>query len=197
MAIVMGLGILLQYKSSPGPAGSPPEQWPKASRIQPEPNQATLVVAVHPQCPCTQATLAELAWIMTRSQGTVSAYVLFLKPSGFAEEWVKSDLWKTAETMAPVKALIDEGGAETRLFQAMTSGQTLLYDQKGRLVFSGGITATRGHVGNNPGRRAIVAMLRQGKAPQRNTPVFGCSLVDPADCKLCQGGMLWKMRQWL
>ena len=46
---------------------------------------------------------------------------------------------------------------------AITSGQTLLYDTKGHLVFSGGITGGRGHEGDNTGRESIEKYLQTGK----------------------------------
>jgi hypothetical protein len=64
-----------------------------------------------------------------------------------------------------------------RRFGASTSGQTLLYNMAGRLVFNGGITIARGHSGSNDGRDAVVALL-SGLVPMHTiTPVFGCSLV--------------------
>ena len=65
-------------------------------------------------------------------------------------------------------------------FGTFTSGQTLLYDSAGRLLFKGGITAYRGHSGDNEGRSLITALLR-GDAPAQiklpvAMPVFGCSL---------------------
>jgi hypothetical protein len=65
----------------------------------------------------------------------------------------------------------------------VTSGQVLLYDVSGRLVFRGGITAGRGHAGDNVGRDNVVAFLLHDTVPAESTPVFGCSIDDaePAD----------------
>ena len=46
----------------------------------------------------------------------------------------------------------------------------------GSLVFSGGITAARGHEGDNHGRSAIEDHLLHGGARVAHTPVFGCDL---------------------
>ena len=51
--------------------------------------------------------------------------------------------------------LRDDDGAEARRFGAETSGQTLLYDARGALAFSGGITGARGHAGDNAGRASL------------------------------------------
>ena len=44
-------------------------------------------------------------------------------------------------------------------FGLVSSGHALLYDENGRLLFSGGLTNARGHAGNSVGRNAIVAIL--------------------------------------
>jgi hypothetical protein len=130
----------------------------------------------HPHCPCTRASIGELALLMAHSQGRVTAYVLFLKPAGFSDDWEKTDLWHSAASIPGVKVMIDDGGAEARRFHAATSGQTMLYDAEGRLLFSGGITGSRGHAGDNAGRSAIVSLLNTGAAERAETFVFGCRL---------------------
>ena len=70
----------------------------------------------------------------------------------------------------------DDDGAEARRFGVETSGQTLLYDARGALIFSGGITGSRGHAGENAGAAALAALLTRGAAAQRGADVFGCPL---------------------
>src|SRR4029453_15748046 len=98
-----------------------PRIWPADSRIVQAKDRATLVVLAHPHCPCTRASIGELASIMTHSQGHVTAYVLFLKPAGFSEDWEKTDLWRSAASIPGVTAVIDDGGVEARRFNAATS----------------------------------------------------------------------------
>jgi hypothetical protein len=52
----------------------------------------------------------------------------------------------------------------------------MLYDVNGRLLFSGGITGSRGHAGDNAGRTAILALLHREASGRNDTFVFGCSL---------------------
>jgi hypothetical protein len=77
----------------------------------------------------------------------------------------------------------DQGGREAGLFGAATSGQTDLYDAHGTLKFSGGITAARGHAGDNAGRDALAAWISTGTAHRPGAPVFGCALADTACTK--------------
>src|SRR5205823_1742118 len=91
--------------------------------------------------------------------------------------WEKTDLYQRAAAMPGVKIAIDEDGREARLFRAATSGYTLLYDANGGLLFTGGITAARGHEGDSAGQQALFHLL-SGRATKRiDTPVFGCSLL--------------------
>jgi hypothetical protein len=116
---------------------------------------------------------------MAHSQGRLTAYVVFLKPSGFSDEWEKTDLWQSAASIPGVNVIVDNDGAEADRFNAATSGQTLLYSADGRLLFSGGITASRGHSGDNAGRSAIISFANAGVADRSETAVFGCPLFDP------------------
>jgi hypothetical protein len=182
--LMIGAGIvtLWDYESTPGVAASTPELWPAASRIKPTAGRATLVMLAHPHCPCTRASIGELSRLMTEAQGRVTAYVLFVKPQGFSDEWVQSDLWASAAAIPGVTPVMDDGGAEAALFRAETSGQTVLYDSTGNLLFRGGITSARGHAGDNAGRTAIVSLLTDGDADRRDTPVFGCPLFARTEC---------------
>ena len=180
VGVGVGQRVLLDYETSLGEAATPPVRWPADSRIQRATGLATLVMMAHPQCPCTRASIGELALLMAQVQDRVSAYVLFFKPTGYSEEWEKSDLWRSAAAIPRVTVLVDDGGVEAARFHAAVSGQALLYDVEGRLLFSGGITASRGHSGDNAGRSAIGSLVTTGTAERAGTPVFGCSLHDPS-----------------
>jgi hypothetical protein len=72
--------------------------------------------------------------------------------------------------------IFDPDGVEARRFGAETSGHTLLFAGDGRLLFSGGITASRGHAGDNAGESVIVALVNNQTPALTRTLVFGCSL---------------------
>ncbi|MBV9470625.1 MAG: hypothetical protein JOZ57_15405 [Abitibacteriaceae bacterium] len=116
---------------------------------------------------------------MAHCQGKVTAYVLFFKPKGFADTWAKTDLWQSAAAIPGVTVMCDEDNQEAQRFHAETSGQTMLFDNAGHLLFSGGITGSRGHFGDNVGLSNIESLLTSGKAERNKTLVFGCSLRDP------------------
>jgi len=176
--IAFGLKYLWTYQVSAGTPASPPSQWPTDTLVPRTKGQATLVLLAHPQCPCTRATLGELAILMAHCQGKVSVYVLFYKPSDFPDKWEQTDLWHSAADIPGVTVLPDIDGVEAKRFGSVTSGQALLYSPEGNLLFSGGITASRGHSGDNAGRDAITALLLNGKSDAKTSQVFGCSLTD-------------------
>lgn len=176
IAAIAGMGMMATYEARPGIAAVPSGEWPTGTRVQLAKDRPTLILLAHPQCPCTRASIGELNALLADCEGKVDVNVLFLKPKGSPLNWEKTDLWRSAAAIPGVKTMTDEGGAEARRFHASTSGQTLLFDKNGRLLFSGGITAGRGHSGDNAGRDAIVSWVMTGKAKMKKTAVFGCSL---------------------
>ncbi|MFO0864756.1 MAG: hypothetical protein U0744_08910 [Gemmataceae bacterium] len=70
----------------------------------------------------------------------------------------------------------DPEGVEASLFGAETSGHVMLFDPSGHRRFHGGITASRGHAGENMGRQKIIAIVRGESTARDEFPVFGCRL---------------------
>ena len=176
-AVAFGLRVLLRYESTAGRVGVVAGNWPATSALSRPGLNPTLIMLAHPHCPCTRASIGELAQIMADTQGRLTASVLFLKPAGAGPDWDDTELRRSAAAIPGVTVLTDADGAEASRFGAQTSGHTLLFDRTGALIFSGGITASRGHAGRNAGESAIIAAVN-GKRPDRaQTPVFGCSLI--------------------
>lgn len=176
ISIGTGLGILYKYENAPSKTLMVPQVWPSASAFSHEKDRATLVMFAHPHCACTRASIGELALLMTRCSGFLEAYVFYMKPKGFPENWAKTDLWKSAAQIPGVHVLEDTDGMEAKIFRATTSGEVLVYGKEGSLLFSGGITGSRGHAGDNAGRSSIVSLLMERKVLRKDTFVFGCSL---------------------
>lgn len=194
LAVVSVMVRIIDYSNTPARAVAPPPQWPAHTQIPLDANGSTLVLFAHPRCPCTRATLGELERLLASCAGRLSAHVVFIRPVGTADDWAKTGLWREASALPGVSVHLDDAGAEARRFHCETSGQTVLYDRKGRLTFQGGITIARGHSGDNPGRSALLGLLEassevSGQTPEIDseratqsslascrTPVFGCSL---------------------
>jgi hypothetical protein len=177
--VCTGFACLVRYEFSPGRAGTAPVSWPEESRIKRATDRPTLLMFAHPRCPCTRASMAELARLTAQCEGRARVIVSFFRPSGAGQDWSLTDLWRRASSLPGVTAEWDDDGTEARRFRSETSGQVLLYDIRRRLVFEGGITSSRGHEGDNAGRSALV-MILNGDAPNSpRTLVFGCSISDP------------------
>jgi len=174
--VLSGLMILWNYQSTPGVSSQPPTHWPAGTQSSWNKMRPTLVMFAHPRCPCTRASIHELAQIMTYGTERVDARVQFFKPASFPEEWEQSDLWAAASEIPGVTVTTDIDGNSAKRFKATTSGYVVLYDTKGQLMFQGGITGSRGHTGENAGRSAVLSVLSNGNAETLSTLTFGCSL---------------------
>ena len=186
-AVAYGFTVLLRYSTTPGQPAKPPITWPANAFVE-RGKHPMLVMFAHPQCPCTRASVGELALLMAHASGGLDADVFFYRPAGMDSAWVQNDLWRSASSIPGVRVHEDPEAAAARTFGAFTSGQTLLYAADGRLLFKGGITGFRGHSGDNAGRGAIGALLHSiagehGGQPLPwpnllpiTTPVLGCNL---------------------
>jgi hypothetical protein len=181
VGVSSGLWVVWAYENRPGSAANAPQRWPADSALVPAPERPTLLFVVHPQCTCTRASIQELAEVLARSTQHPKTYVLFLRPSSFERGWEQTDLWRSAAALPDVTVVRDDDGVEARRFGVETSGQTLLYDRARELIFSGGITGSRAHAGENAGELALVALLTRGRADRRATSVFGCPLFGPSE----------------
>lgn len=180
MIVSGGVVALARHSLTAGGAGAPPVEWPSQAHLSLNAKGFTLVMLAHPRCSCTRASLKELAKVVVSSKGRLHATVLFYNPRSVDENWRQTDVWTSASEIPNVTLLVDSEGSIARLFGAKTSGHTLLYDRKGRLIFAGGITGARGHEGDNVGEDAIVALIAEQSERQQedfvHTPTFGCHL---------------------
>jgi len=175
-ALAGGLGWVLQYESAPGGQGVAPAVWPAESNVRPGPGRFTLLLFLHPRCPCGRVGLEELSRVAARYVDKADFYALFVHPPGAPGDWEGAGFRAGADAAPGVKGLLDEDGREANRFGAKTSGLVLLYDPRGRLEFQGGITVGRGHQGENPGRRALLGRLAGSERGFARNDVFGCPL---------------------
>jgi hypothetical protein len=188
-AVLAALGALTVYKLEPGRPAELRERWPAGSSLTASAGRPTLVMFAHPRCPCTRASLAELRALLSRFSRHMTTHVIFMRPSGSAADWSRTDTWATASSLAGVRVAADVDGREAALFGATTSGHVVFYDTSGRLLFSGGITPARGHQGDSPQldqlrrliERETAVAAAAGAAPsapphERPGAVYGCPL---------------------
>jgi len=176
-AIVGGFGMLIHEGYTPVPATSPGSQFPRSTGLALDAKRPTLLLFAHPQCPCTRATLHELNELLADTAGKVDATMVFVLPPGAPHGFEQGPLWKAASGIPGLRRVIDAGGRMAESFHVIGSGHVLLFDPSGKLLFSGGITGSRGHEGDNAGRDAVESLVLTGKANLNRTPVFGCQLL--------------------
>lgn len=179
-AIGMGMKRILDHQEKAGDPASAPALWPESSRVRRSIDRLTLVAFAHPRCSCTRATLDELSRLLARTPGRLSAQLVFAVPAGLSIDWTRSELYRSAQAIPGLGVHLDSSAVEARRFGVSTSGQVLVYDPAGRLLFAGGITPGRAHEGDNAGREAIERLAARQPAEWGTTPVFGCALQSPA-----------------
>ncbi len=184
LLVGVGFAVILNYQNAAGTAGHTPRHWPAEARMALDPGHDTLLMFAHPRCPCTRASLEELNRLMAHANGKIAVRVFFFRPATFSNDWARTDLWRSAAAIPGVAVQEDLDGNQARLFGAETSGYVLLYDRRGKLLFNGGLTGSRGHAGDNPGEQALLALSAGQDAEVKQTPVFGCSLL--GECKMSE-----------
>ena len=172
---IVAARALLRYENEPGRIGQISSAWPDGSAVEWAKDQPTLLMFAHPQCPCTRASMDELAQIMAHVNGKLRVYALFYTPAGADKDWQNSGSRRTAEQIPGVTVLSDINGVEAQRFGAETSGHVFLFDPNGHLLFNGGITGSRGHSGDNAGVDAILSLVNKQGSSRPQTSVFGCS----------------------
>ena len=178
IALIAGGSLLLAREEfTPAKPGIQEKAFPAGSIVPLSSRQPTLILFVHPLCPCTRATFHELDDLLADVRAQASVVIVFTVPKGLPANWKQGDLYRSARALSGIHVMEDEGGTESLRFGVNGSGHCLLYSPSGTLLFSGGITASRGHDGENPGCLALASFIKTGHALVNRTPVFGCSLL--------------------
>lgn len=178
--VLLGMAGLFQYEFTGEIPESVPE-WPPDPNLELASDRPTLLLFVHPRCPCTAASIAELDRVLSDAPDAFRAYALFPVPTGTAEFGMDGPNYTAAGRLPGITRLRDRGGDLSRRFGAQVSGTVLAYRADGALLFRGGMTASRGHEGPSTGALALRSLSR-GEAPaQSSTPVFGCTLWTTGD----------------
>lgn len=174
-----GFALLYAYAFTPGPvdaAGSSSSEWPETTSIPNAPGRWSLLMFVHPRCPCSRTSLSELTRLVTVAGDALDVSVLLMSVEGMNSA-ADCQLPRTVQQFKNIRILADPDGSEADRFGARTSGHVVLFDPDGHRAFAGGITIARGHEGDSPGRAAILqAIATELPASPAAVPVFGCRL---------------------
>ena len=170
-----GYTYLLRYSFTAGLSIPAPERFSSPGVAQASSTRARLLIALHPRCPCSRATLHELAKIMSRATNACDVTALIFTPKGDSEDWLKGGLVNECRRLQ-CRIQADPGGEIAASLGCLTSGAVVLYDGAGKLRYQGGITGSRGHEGDNDGERTVLEILRGQHGSFSALPVFGCPI---------------------
>lgn len=176
-AVAAGFAELVRYEHRAGALARPAVASARVAPGELARDVPTLLLFLHPRCPCSVATIEELNRLLARRAGALAVTAHVYADPALGADWARGALWNAARSLPGVDVREDLLGATARRFDARVSGQALLFAPDGALLFSGGLTGSRGHAGDNPGRAAVEALLDGAPAgPTLTTPVFGCAL---------------------
>ena len=174
--VLVGFGRLTLYSNTPGQATASPVAWPLQSVIPAPSGKPLMIIALHPQCPCSRATVEELNRILVSCRGKVDVHALLIRPMGSEPGFTFGPLRESLRQLPGVHIHEDPSGQEADRFGAKTSGAVFVYSPSAELLYSGGITASRGHEGDSVGKTAVFNAILEGRKSPATQPVFGCEL---------------------
>lgn len=188
LAVALGWYQLFSFSATPGEQFAAPAHWPQDAAVTVRSQAALphLLVFIHPRCSCTAATLEQLDHLLgatptTPVQPTLVVYrSKALNLAANPNESDSSAFQPGHELHRPFQILPDANGQLARRFGAATSGEIVLYSADGRLLFQGGITPERSHVGPSAGQDALRHALDTNSPQTRPFSVFGCSIFHAA-----------------
>lgn len=178
LCVVGGFVTLWVHAARQGSLGGPISQWPAESTLPLHADLPTLVVFIHPECPCSRATLDHLRPLAER--GDTSIVLVTMTPPVSESTLPRGvgchqQIASLAESLNVVR-IDDVGGGEAKRFEVTTSGTCFLFTPDSRSVFQGGVTSGRGHRGANAGLRMMSDRIGGKSHSAAAHPVFGCSL---------------------
>jgi len=172
---------LMSYANRAGEVGEfTPSKLP-AEATRSSIDQPTVLFFYHPHCPCTRASVRclERYLVSFRSNPRIVAYAF--RPLSASDSWVDSETTDKLRSLKSVEVVVDEDARTCRRYDIATSGHVLVYSGDGSLVFSGGITASRGHEGECVAADAMKNAVNGIPNSEPSWPVFGCAFFSAGD----------------
>lgn len=183
--ILAGTWAMLDHEFATGSYMSAPETIPSSLRpYLSETRPYLLVIAVHPECSCTRASIEQVERLLAAHPDTLEVLALYStaieKQSTGVLPSHSAGYRETLSQLPHTRILPDPDGALADSLHATLSGAVAVYDQAGQLRFEGGLTASRGHSGSSLGLTHLGDIARALEPRELcSTPVFGCSLENP------------------
>ncbi|TWT89892.1 hypothetical protein Mal64_02740 [Pseudobythopirellula maris] len=185
--------VMLAYGYAAEAADAYAKAWRPHSAIALDASRQTLLFFVHPKCPCTRASVAELRKVLAGSDSPPAVRVIATIPREISpsdEAWRNTPTRRDLLALPGAEVFEDVGGVEASRFGVSTSGAVLLFSPEGTRLFGGGVTLSRGHEGDNIGAKWLgKAIAHDARYPVSHTaPVFGCRLCLAPEAEEREGG---------
>ena len=186
VAVAAGGWLLADYSYRPGESREALKQLGATERLElfgttevEIRSSQTLVLFIHPRCPCTKATIRSLERIYHRMPQRPKLVVYAFYPQDRGESWAESALTDYVTAFADAALIPDRNGDACLRYGVTTSGHLMLFDRHDRLVFSGGITPGRAHEGDCISSKDLLKKCRNESsvAAPSNWPVYGCPII--------------------
>jgi len=176
-ACVTGLVVMHRVETTGLPPAANTPSWPVNSPISRSSGRGTILMAIHPRCSCTKASLEGLRSFTEAATDPVDVVCLATIPEGADSDWTEGPNCQLARSIPGVTLILDPDGRIAAMHGLNTSGEVAAFDRDGKGFFTGGLTPGRGLA---PSRNVVATLLDSSRPEGDSTPVFGCALVSPA-----------------
>src|SRR4026208_322142 len=88
--VAFGYSKLLRYSFTEGGLAQAPRNLPASLAPTPASKRSPMFLALHPRCPCSRATVREMAKILSRAADTVDVTVLVYMPGAPPQHWMQN-----------------------------------------------------------------------------------------------------------
>lgn len=138
-----------------------------------------LICFLHPKCPCSDATIYELNRLRTSNKELKIIAVLSFPENTYSEWKTINRVDNQLSRIEGLEIIEDKNSEMAKDFGGLTSGSCYLF-RDSELMFAGGITPSRGHLGKTEAHEII-----SKKASNEDLlvqKVFGCPINSTEEC---------------
>ena len=103
--------VRYEFTTDPPAAAFSQRHWPQQTSLELDPSRPTLVLFLHPKCPCTRASLRELERILTgtglKPEQQPRVLVVASRPADAADDWHDTDILQKAIKLPYSRLILD------------------------------------------------------------------------------------------
>lgn len=131
---------------------------------------------VHPQCPCTRATLKLVDRLHRELLVPPELTIYVASYDQIKSDWSSSPNLRLAQQLDQAVVMEDKEANRAKSLGVKASGTLVVTDGEGNRLFAGGITAGRSCEQLNPSYFSVRNLLNNPATGLSNTVVYGCDL---------------------